>query len=82
MTSRLKSATTGWLLIVGYVIAWDWFVAGKMQGETLTGGFHRARQGRLRRTVGAVWAVTTLHLFGLLPPRLDPFSWLARAFTG
>lgn len=82
MTSRLTSATTGWWLLVGYVIAWDWLVAGKFKGETLTSGFHRARQGRLRRGLAALWAVTTLHLFGLLPPRLDPFSWLARAFTG
>jgi hypothetical protein len=80
--SRLKSATTGWCLLVAYVVAWDWVVAGKREGETLTSGFHRARKGRHRHTLAALWAVTTLHLFGLLPPRLDPFSWLARAVTG
>lgn len=78
---RWKSATFGWALLIAYVVAWDWGVAGKMKGETLTSGFARGRKSRARQSLTAVWAVTTLHLFGLLPPAADPFSWTARAFA-
>lgn len=77
-----KSATVGWWLLVGYVLAWDWGVAHMMHGETLTDGFGRARQGHAGRAFSALWLVTSLHLFGLLPRAVDPFSWLARAYGG
>ena len=78
--SRWKSATVGWWLLAVYVLAWDWGVAHKKGGETLTAGFGRGRRSRARHAVVGLWVVTTLHLFGLLPRPLDPYSWLGRAY--
>lgn len=77
---RWKSAAFGWSLLVVYVIAWDWGVAHRMHGETLTAGFARVPRGHWRRALVGVWGVTTLHLFGLLPSKLDPFHWIGRKF--
>jgi hypothetical protein len=61
-----------WLGVLCYVVAYDaWaMIHGR---ETLSHSYYRAIQHPLRRwpTV-LVWAVLTLHLFHLIPDRLDP----------
>lgn len=56
-----------WLGIVAFVAAWDLY-----SPDPATAAFRRARQRNLP-VVTFAWGTTTLHLFGLLPRRYDPF---------
>lgn len=70
----LKSGTTGWFLLTGFVIGWDLCVGWLLQGETLTGAFRKATKHPISRwPVVLAWGITTFHLFGWLDPRVDPF---------
>lgn len=69
----LKSGTTGWVLLAGFVVAWD-YAAWKIRGESLTSAFRKSVQHPVARwPVVLAWGVTTFHLFGWLDPRVDPF---------
>lgn len=54
----------GWLLIGGVVVAWD-----LIANDSLSAAFGRCD----RKVTATATAVTTLHLFGLLPKKCDPF---------
>ena len=59
--------------MAAYVAAFDTW-AGIGGHEMLTTAFRRGVAHPLHRTpVMLAWAVTTAHLFRLLPPRVDPF---------
>lgn len=60
----------GWVCLAGFVLAWD-----VLSPETLSTVFGRHRKHPL---VVAAWAVTTAHLFGVLPKRYDPFRFFRR----
>lgn len=80
VTINWKSGSVGWAGLAAYVVAWDYYISRVLQGETLTSGFKRGRSHRyLRGAVYGAWGITTLHLFGCLPERLDPYLWVARA---
>lgn len=77
MTRRVSGAW-GWLGLAGFVFAYDTIVLAHGQ-ETLTSAFGRAMQHPVRRwPVVALWGVTTLHLFGVLPRSADPFHLYAK----
>jgi len=79
---KLKSGAYGWALLSAYVFAWDYGVALRLDGETLSTSFRRAtRHPKTRWPVLAMWGITTLHLFGGLPKRYDPFIMTARFLT-
>ncbi len=64
----LRGGTLGWLLLAGFVTAWDVFAE-----ETLSTAFWRAvRSPRKRWVVIAAWAYITVHLFHLIPEKVDP----------
>lgn len=72
--SRWKSGTVGWVALCAYVVGWDYVVALRGHGETLSSAFGRATQHPLYRwPVTVAWLVTTLHIFGFLTPSHDPF---------
>ena len=80
--NRLKSGIVGWALLSTFVLAWDYGVALQLEGETLSTSFRRAaRNPKGRWPVVVVWGVTTLHLFGRLPARYDPFIMTARILS-
>lgn len=55
-------------------VAWDAYAP-----ETLSGAFSRGRRHPAGRIlVPAGWLVLTAHLFGALPPQVDPFHQLMR----
>lgn len=68
----MKSGRYGWLAIVAFVCAWDWFCE-----DTLSDAFDRAAH-KHRTIVVALWVVLTLHLFQLLPKRYDPIHQVGR----
>src|SRR5437870_737993 len=55
----------GWGVLAAFVVAWD-----VKAPETLSSGFNRHRKHPL---VVIGWLTLTSHLFGLIPPRCDPF---------
>ena len=56
----------GWATLFFYVIVWD-----RYGPETLTAA---ARRHRIATTL--ICGITTLHLLGYMPPRLDPYKLL------
>lgn len=79
---RLKSGTTGWVLLASFVVGWDIGVALRGGGETLSSSFRRALlHPKARWPVIVAWGITTAHLFGRLPRNLDPFYFVARKLT-
>lgn len=72
----------GWALLAAYVFAWDYRVALRGGGETLSCAFRRAsRHPVARLPVLVIWTVTTLHLYGKIPEKYDPFILAARFLT-
>lgn len=73
-----RQGTMGWALLLGYVIAYDYW-ACKNRKETLTQAFHRmANHPSSRPIVAAGSLIVVKHL--ALPkvyPRLDPINHLA-----
>ncbi len=63
-----RIGNTGWPIILGACALWD----VKMP-ETLSSAFSRSLREHPVLTAGA-WAVTSAHLFGLLPDQVDPFK--------
>jgi hypothetical protein len=59
----------GWVALGAVIVAADYY------GErTMSDGFRTLSRTRFGRPVTVTtWTVLTLHLFGFLPPRLDPF---------
>ncbi len=75
-----RSGSTGWCLLAGFVIAWDFTQMQK--GESLSSAFNRATKHPMSRwPVTVAWLTLTLHLFARLPQRFDPFHQLARLET-
>ena len=73
-----RSGTIGWAFLSAYVVAWD-LVALFSGHETLTSAFWRGTHHPVSRLpVTVVWLVTTAHLFGVLPARMDPISLLGQ----
>jgi hypothetical protein len=67
---RRLSGGVGWLGLAVLVVAWD-----LVAPETLSSAFDRARSSPVGASVVLVsWGLLTGHLFGLLPERVDPFS--------
>jgi hypothetical protein len=63
-----------WAGLVAYVVAYDTYALAAGT-ETLSGAFGRAlAHPKARWPVLAAWGITTLHLTGRLPPRIDPFA--------
>lgn len=63
-----------WAGLVVYVVAYDTYALA-VGTETLSGAFGRAlAHPKARWPVLAAWGITTLHLTGRLPPRIDPFA--------
>jgi len=59
----------GWAALAAGVIAWD-----VLAEETLSSAFRRGLDNNhLRPLVVGAWALTTCHLMGVLPERVDPF---------
>lgn len=74
MTLNARSGLIGWVVLMAFVFGWDYQVARTGKGETLSTAFRQAARHPVARwPVIAVWTVTTLHLFGLLRPEIDPF---------
>ena len=70
----IKSGTAGWIVLAALVVGWDYGVALRGEGETLSNAFRRAtRHPFARWPVILAWAVTTVHLFGWIPRKVDPF---------
>lgn len=74
-----RSSHVGWLGLALYVAAWDYAMSGT-EGSSLTYGFQHVQARRHRHLIALGWGITTLHLFGLLPRRADPFIWAGQAF--
>lgn len=71
------TATTGWVVIALYVTAWDFYMGRR--GETLSAGFRAASRHPVTRwPVIVAWAITTAHLFGWIPDRVDPYRAVGR----
>lgn len=76
---RPRSTALGWALLGAYIIAWD--LGAARSGETLSSGFRTASRHRIARwPVALAWALTTAHLFGWLPPRVDPYRVFGRVW--
>lgn len=74
-----KSGTTGWALLTLFVFGWDFWVAHKRGGETLSHAFKDAAAHPLYRwPVALAWLLTTLHLFGWVPEKVDPYKVVGR----
>jgi hypothetical protein len=69
---KIDSGDVGWLILAGYVIAFD-AQAFRYNRTTLSASFATAIASPRRRwpTV-ALWVYLTVHLHGLLPPKFDP----------
>lgn len=77
-----KSGTTGWVLLTLFVFGWDFLVAHKHSGETLSHAFNdAARHPAYRWPVSLAWLLTTLHLFGWMPEKVDPYKIAGRYVT-
>lgn len=77
---RPSNADWGWLLLAGYVAAYDTW-ALKTGRETLSSAFGRSLRHPIRRWPTLMtWGVITLHLFGRLPTWLDPLHHYGRMF--
>ena len=64
------SGALGWLGLATYVTFWDYHVE-----DTLSTAFRRSLHRPVRRWIVVfAWVLTTLHLFGGLPERYDPFA--------
>jgi hypothetical protein len=61
----------GWALVAIGILIWDLTAP---EDQQLTDAWRRAnRRGPVSAAlVGAAWAVTTAHLYGLIPARFDP----------
>lgn len=69
LSPERKLGAVGWVVIVGFVAAWD-----TLTPDTLSAAFGRGCETRVGRIlVPLVWGITTAHLFGKLPHRADPF---------
>lgn len=71
---RLSPGATGWWGIAAVVVIYDtWALAGERQ--TLSAAFRdNLTHPGWRWLVLPLWALTSLHLFGKLPSRYDPFT--------
>jgi hypothetical protein len=67
MTKR-HPGIDGWLVVAAVVLA-----AEALDEKTMSAAF-KSLPWKVKLTV---WTITTLHLFGVLPRRADPFMWLA-----
>jgi hypothetical protein len=63
----------GWACIAAFVIAYDMTAE-----ETLSSCFRRHRTNPV---VIAIWGSLTLHLFGALPPKYDPYRFAHKRRT-
>lgn len=74
MARRPSSGTWAWLALSAYVLLYDTWAMTR-DGTTLSTVFRESsRHPFLKWVVIPAWCVTSLHLFGLLPPHLDPFN--------
>lgn len=67
---KARSAELGWALLIGSIAVYDCVAP-----ETLSSGFRRGLEAHRGLVIGA-WALTSAHLFGLIPEELDPFKFL------
>ena len=71
---KLNSGTTAWIALAAGVVVWD-----LLAEETMTGAFRRAHDSPMSRVaVTAAWGILTAHLFSVIPPRIDPYTVIAR----
>lgn len=64
-----KFGAIGWVVLVGFVAAWD-----ILTPDSLSSAFSRGCKTPVGRiVVPALWGITTAHLFGKLPNKVDPF---------
>lgn len=72
--ATVKAATKGWIGITAVVIAAD-----TLDEHTMSEAFREISRHRYGRfAIVPAWALLTLHLFGVLPPRYDPLHQLGR----
>lgn len=72
--AKLSAGTWGWLGIAGFVLAYDTWAMAK-DSQTLSTAFKiNLGHPKWRWVVLPAWLLTSLHLFGLLPARIDPFK--------
>lgn len=73
--ARLKASSGGlaWIGLAAFVATYDTWALSQ-EGTTLSSAFKRSVDHRSWRwLVGIMWIVTTLHLFGLVPRKCDPY---------
>ena len=71
----MKNGALGWGLTAATVIAWDLTAE-----ETMSCAFSRSiRRKSTRPFVAGIWAILTLHLFSVLPEKVDPFKIFVKA---
>lgn len=71
---RLKSGSMGWIAITLLVFGWDYGIAIRGKGETLSSAFGRgANHPVVKYPLVLGWFVITAHLFQKLPVEVDPF---------
>lgn len=79
--SRQYKGGTGWLLLAGYIAAWDYWACTRGH-ETLSGAYGRAMAHKVGRIPAALITVALVkHL--VLPswhPELDPFNAIAESW--
>ena len=57
------SGLLGWLILLGYVIAYDAYAMKSKKAETLTRSFWRLSEGKISKApVLGAWLVVTFHL--------------------
>jgi hypothetical protein len=83
MTSHLnrawRSGSTGWTILTIGVLSWNATHAN--EGEMLSTAFARGMRHRtFRWAVAGAWITVSLHLFNMLPNRIDPLARLGSAF--
>jgi hypothetical protein len=68
---EIRRGGLGWALVAIGILVWDLTAPDDQQ---LSDAWRRAnRRGPVSAVlVGAAWAVTTAHLYGLIPARIDP----------
>ena len=67
---KARSAELGWAVLIGGIALYDLTAP-----ETLSSGFRRGLEAHRGLVIGA-WALTSAHLFGLIPEQYDPFKFL------